>query len=137
MGEALQVVGAVLHHNGRVLACRRRLQKADGGKWEFPGGKLEPGETPKSALRRELAEELDLHNVSIGKIIARAVTNTGDRLIDLTCYWAESKSQPVGSTDHDELRWCSDDELSDLDWALADLPTVAAIQASSKDGLVE
>ncbi|WP_309131257.1 (deoxy)nucleoside triphosphate pyrophosphohydrolase [Brevibacterium sp.] len=131
MSEALQVVGAVLHRDGQVLACRRSPHKAEGGKWEFPGGKIEPGESPKSALRRELEEELGLVSVSVGDLLTREVSNSNGQSIDLACYWAQASEFPVVSTDHDELRWCSIYELSDLDWAVADLPTVNALQTSA------
>ncbi|WP_113904279.1 MULTISPECIES: (deoxy)nucleoside triphosphate pyrophosphohydrolase [Brevibacterium] len=128
MSRTLQVVGAVFHRDGQILACRRRPDKAEGGKWEFPGGKIELGETPESALRRELAEELGLGRVSVGNLLTREVSKSHGRTIDLACYWVETSESPTVSSDHDKLRWCSIDELSALDWAAADLPTVSALQ---------
>lgn len=131
MGEALRVVGAILHRDGQVLAGRRKKHKAEGGKWEFPGGKVELGETPESALRRELAEELGLDHVSIGELLTREVAMSNGRLIDLACYWAHADASPTASTDHDELRWLKIHDLDELDWAKADLPTVEALRTSS------
>jgi len=66
----LQVVAAIVEREGRILICRRRPEQSHPLKWEFPGGKVEPGETPAQALQRELAEELDLR-VAAGEEIAR------------------------------------------------------------------
>lgn len=66
----LQVVAAIIEREGRILICRRRPEQSHPLKWEFPGGKVEPGETPAQALQRELAEELDLR-VAAGEEIAR------------------------------------------------------------------
>lgn len=128
MGEPLRVVAAVFSADDQVLACRRKQGKAAGGKWEFPGGKVEAGESAEEALRRELAEELGLENCSIGRLITRCTTTTARQPIDLACYWVESETTPQRSTDHDELRWCSVEELGRLDWADPDIPTVGHIQ---------
>lgn len=131
MSKTLRVVAAIFHSEGRVLACRRNPEKAAGGKWEFPGGKVEPGESPEEALLRELAEELNVGDATIGSLVSRATTTTGEATIDLACYWAEAESVPQSSTDHDELRWTAIDELSELDWAAADLPAVRELQQST------
>jgi mutator protein MutT len=64
--ERVVVVAAVVWRNGRVLLCQRPLNKQHGGQWEFPGGKVEPGETLPQAVRRELEEELDVPVTSVG-----------------------------------------------------------------------
>ena len=128
MSRTVRVVAAVLHAGNQVLACRRKPEKAAGGKWEFPGGKVEAGESAEEALQRELAEELSLENSSIGKLISRDTTTTARTSIDLACYWVKSETRPQRSTDHDELRWCSVEDLDHLDWAEPDLPAVALIQ---------
>lgn len=128
MSGTLRVVAAVFQSGSQVLACKRRPEKAAGGKWEFPGGKVEAGESAEEALRREIAEELGLEISSIGRLISRNTTTIDRTSIDLACYWVESKILPHWSTDHDELRWCSVDELNQLDWAEPDLPTVRLIE---------
>lgn len=130
MSETLRVVAAVFQAGNQVLACRRKPEKAAGGKWEFPGGKVETGESAEEALRRELAEELSVDNSSIGHLISRDTTTTARTSIDLACYWVESETLPQRSTDHDELRWCSVEELDHLDWAEPDIPTVRHIQSN-------
>ena len=107
-----------------ILACRRSPRKSAAGKWEFPGGKVEPGETPESALIREIREELDIA-IELGKLITRTESRMGEITIDLASYRAAVVGpNPTASTDHDELRWIAIHDLGELDWATPDLPTV-------------
>lgn len=122
----IEVVAAVFVRDGDVLACRRAPGKAAEGKWEFPGGKVDPGETPEHALIREIQEELEL-SITVGALIDRSVTPVGDLDIDLACYLVTSEDAPTYSTDHEELRWVSTDAMSSLDWATPDLPAVAIL----------
>ncbi|GAA1856384.1 (deoxy)nucleoside triphosphate pyrophosphohydrolase [Brevibacterium marinum] len=128
MSKPLRVVAAIFQSEGRVLACRRNPEKAAGGQWEFPGGKIETEETPEEALLRELAEELNVEAAEIGRLVSRATTTTCEATIDLACYWVKAESAPTSSTDHDKLRWSAIEELSDLDWAAPDLPAVRELQ---------
>lgn len=135
MVEALSVVGAVIIRDGRVLACRRSADKPAAGLWEFPGGKVEPRESPQQALARELEEELGLVDVSVGRLICRETTSVpGSPAIDLACYLVHSEQTSNESSDHDAFHWCAVDELSELEWAEPDLPTVTRLVL---DGLGE
>jgi 8-oxo-dGTP diphosphatase len=122
--SALEVAAAIIEQDGLVLACRRNSDRALGGKWEFPGGKLEPGESPSQALVREIHEELGVH-VAVTGALTTDDTLVGSQIIRLICLRAELLgSRPEVSTDHDDLRWVRREELPDLDWADADLPAV-------------
>jgi 8-oxo-dGTP diphosphatase len=125
----IEVVGAVIEIDGRVLACRRAPGKSAAGYWEFPGGKVEHGESPNEALRRELREELSVDSI-VHDLVSRATTVVGETGIDLACYRVEIVgTAPTTSTDHDELRWVRPDKLADLAWAAPDLPSVEALTA--------
>lgn len=129
--RTLQVVAAVIVRDGAVLACRRAPHKDAAGRWEFPGGKVEPGETPEAALARELREELGVQ-VRVGSLLDRSTTGT----VDLAGYaTALAGEAPVASTDHDALEWRSTDDLAGLDWADADRPLVAVLAGLGREGL--
>ena len=125
------VVAAVIVRGDTVLACRRAAHKDAAGRWEFPGGKVEAGETPGEALARELREELGI-DVRVGALLDRTVTGA----VDLACYAAAlDGSPPAGSTDHDALEWVRPDGLGGRDWADADLPMVAVLAGMPAAGL--
>lgn len=134
MVQPLVVVAAVLRDGGKVLACRRAPGRDAAGRWEFPGGKVEPGEEPAAALARELREELGV-GVRVGALLDRSVTVRADgRAIDLACYDCTLDGEaPVTSTDHDALRWLEPSRLGGLDWAEADLPAVRLLTGSQKE----
>lgn len=126
---AIRVVAAVIRHGDEILACRRRPGISLAGLWEFPGGKVEPGETPEDALAREIREELGI-DIRVGALIDRSTTALDSgRLIDLACYDARAETPPEQSVDHDELRWLLPEDLGFLTWAAPDLPTVALLGA--------
>lgn len=110
-----------------VLAFRRRPDKAAGGMWEFPGGKVEKNETPEAALVREVREELGV-GVTVGGLVTRSSTVVGDRLIDLACYWVTVSEFPAESTDHDAIRWVTAADLRSMEWAEPDIPALDTIE---------
>ncbi len=124
----VSVVGAALLREGpaRVLACRRTGPPALAGFWEFPGGKVEPGETDEQALVRELGEELG------------CAAEVGDRLgpdlpigetAVLRVYLARLTSGEPQLRDHDAHRWLTAGELEDVPWIPADLPLLPPLRA--------
>nr|VDG61666.1 NUDIX hydrolase [Streptococcus thermophilus]VDG62974.1 NUDIX hydrolase [Streptococcus thermophilus] len=119
---AIDVTGAVIIRDGAVFAARRGPGKALPGKWEFPGGKIEPGETPKESLARELKEEL-LIDATVGPHIT-TTEHTYDfgtiRLSTFRCTLTSGQEPTL--TEHADSRWVPVDELDSRDWAQAVLP---------------
>ena len=128
-----QVVGAVivdsLAQPRRVLAARRTRSRALNGQWEFPGGKVEQGETAEDALVREVQEELDV-TLMLGHELTPAGETwpISDRMT-LRLFWAEIfVGNPRPGSDHDELRWLSADELDSVDWLDADREALSIVK---------
>lgn len=118
----IQVVAGLIHDgNGRLLACRRPPGKHLGGKWEFPGGKVEAGETPAAALVRELEEELGIAAEPL-RPLTPVVWDYGRGPIRLLPWLCRILSGVPRLREHSEIRWCMGEELDALDWADADLP---------------
>ena len=124
MDQPVRVVAAVLRRGGRVLSCRRSTDRSAGGRWEFPGGKIEPGESAQQALQREIAEELGVV-IMVGELLDTTTTIVDGTPIELTCFLVdEFCPEPAASTDHDQLCWCPPERLPALDFAEPDLPAV-------------
>jgi 8-oxo-dGTP diphosphatase len=118
--QTQRVVAAIIQSDDRFLVARRASHKAMAGKWEFPGGKPEAGESDETALVREIREELGVE-IKVLRHFDTSITYG----IELACYVCELTSpKPKSSTDHDELRWLPEADLSKLDWAEADRPAL-------------
>ncbi|MGW0735136.1 (deoxy)nucleoside triphosphate pyrophosphohydrolase [Streptomyces sp. NPDC002851] len=127
MTERTLVVGAALCAAGRLLAARRSAPPEHAGRWELPGGKVEPGELPEEALVRELREELGVTVEPLERIPGEwPLGGTG---YVLQVWTAKLRSGDVSDVrpleDHDALRWLAPDEVWDVDWLEADRPAVA------------
>lgn len=121
------IVGAAIVDGGRVLACERSDPPEVAGRWEFPGGKVEPGESEEEALIRECEEELGVL-VAVGERIGQDVPLGHGRSV-LRVYLATLlKGQPV-PLEHSEIRWLTGEQLADVQWLPADAPIVAALRA--------
>ena len=119
------VVGAALLRDGRVLASRRTGPPRLAGLWEFPGGKVEAGESPEEALHRELAEELRVTAVVGDQLGADLLVADGVHLRVFVC--TEVVGEPA-LVDHDEHRWLAVDELDDVAWIPVDAPLVEELR---------
>jgi 8-oxo-dGTP diphosphatase len=125
--EPIRVVAAVIERDGKILACRRAPHKSLAGLWEFPGGKVEPGETDEVALAREIREELGIA-ITVGEFIAESVAPAGEAMIHLNAYWAQTNVVgEVSSTDHDRMEWFAPTDLQTVTWAPADVPFLALV----------
>lgn len=119
----IYVVGAVLIRDDTVLAAQRGPTMSLPGKWEFPGGKIEPGESPQEALVREVREEL-LCGISTGGPVESTTHEYDFGVVTLTTYYATLIEGDPLVTEHADLRWVPLVELRSLDWAPADIPAV-------------
>ena len=129
MSKPIRVVGAVFHDGERFLACRKKPGKPLEGHWEFPGGKIEPGETPQQALAREIREELNL----IAEVGQKVTTTTYEyefATIELTTFYCTLVDGDLRLTDHDDTKWVTSTEATHLTWAPADIPAVEAIASN-------
>ena len=114
-----RVTAALLTREGKVLIALRKAGKHMGRKWEFPGGKIRPGETPEECLRRELAEELEIET-RIGDLAGSARYAAGDVDLEILLYRAEYVSGTFTLHDHEALAWVEPEKLESYDLADSD-----------------
>jgi len=126
--EQINVVGAVIQNQaGEVLCAKRSPKMAQGGLWEFPGGKIEPNETPEESLQREIREELGCE-IAVGPQVADITYTYPNQVVRLITYRARLMGGQPTPREHAELRWVPVPQLSALEWAPADVPTVRRLQ---------
>ena len=126
MASQIVVCAAIVEGDPpRLLAAQRRYPHSLQGRWELPGGKVEPGEAEISALVRECREELGVE-LDVGARAAPDVATVGGRGV-LRTYWASVRSGRPEPLEHHELRWLTADELGTVAWLDADLPVIEAV----------
>ena len=150
--KGIEVVAAIIHdEEGRIFATQRGYGEMKDG-WEFPGGKIEPGESPEEALRREIWEELetrilverlvktvewDYPNLANGRACSRSEgsksTLASSRLtaafhLTMHCFWCRIESGHLTLKEHEAARWLAKDELESVDWLPADRIVVETIK---------
>lgn len=124
MKKNIHVVGAIIAKEGKVFCCQRSLEKSLPGKWEFPGGKIESGETKQQALVREIKEELEI-DIAVSQTDYLSVTYDYDfGVVNLSTFICKVVSGEPKLTEHIQAKWVTFESLSELDWAPADLPIV-------------
>lgn len=120
------IVAAVIITDGRVLACERSAPAEVAGRWEFPGGKVEPGETDQEALARECAEELGVR-VEVGDRVGPDVTLAHGRAVLRVFAVRLLEGDVPRALEHTSMRWLAKDELDSVHWLPADKPIVAEL----------
>lgn len=127
MKKQINVVGAVIRRDDTILCAQRGLTGSLPGMWEFPGGKVEAGETPREALQREIVEELDCE-VSVGELVTTTAHEYDFGIVNLTTFYCELINGTPTLSEHEAVRWLIASELHTLDWAPADIPAVELIE---------
>lgn len=124
--KRVTVVGAAIVKDGKVLCAQRDENRSLANKWEFPGGKVEPYESPAEALCREVDEEL-LCQIEIGEEVCTSTYEYDFGIVELHVFICHLRSGQPKMTEHKELIWVAPPDMPKLDWAPADLEAVRLI----------
>ena len=125
----LQVVAGIIERESRILICRRTPKQSHPLKWEFPGGKVEHGETPPQALERELAEELDIHSVTSEEMTRYEYTYPGKHPIRLIFFRVTEFAGEPRNVIFEEMHWEPRESLPDFDFVEGDVEFLRGISA--------
>lgn len=118
--KTIKVVAAIIKKDNKIFATQRGYGEFKDG-WEFPGGKIEPGETPQQALKREIKEELDA-DIEVGELIDIVEYDYPNFHLSMQCFWCELKEDKIELKEHEAAKWLEIDskELESVDWLPAD-----------------
>jgi 8-oxo-dGTP diphosphatase len=125
--KAIEVVAAVICKDGQIFATQRGYGEFKDG-WEFPGGKMEPGETPQEALVREIQEELDTE-IKVGDLLDTVEYDYPKFHLTMHCFWCNIQSGTLVLKEHEAAKWLTKEQLNSVDWLPADLGVVEKISA--------
>ena len=125
--DTKHVVAAVIIHGGKVFATQRGYGEFK-DKWEFPAGKVEPGETPEQALAREIREELDTE-IEVGTLIDTIETDYPNFHLSMGCYFCTVKEGHLTLLEHEAAKWLDAEHLESVDWLPADRSLLPAIRS--------
>lgn len=124
--KRIEVVAAIIHHEGRVLATQRGYGDFKDG-WEFPGGKMEPGETAEAAIVREIREELAVE-IQPERLVTTVECDYPKFHLTMHCLLCRVVSGDIQLLEHEASRWLSKEGLGDVDWLPADIEAVEALK---------
>ena len=121
--------GIVRYPDGRILICRRGEGRKNAHLWEFPGGKIEPGETPQKALKREIEEELDTE-IAVGNLVGTIEYDYPTFHLSMDCFWCEVVSGELVLKEAEAARWLTKEEFDSVPWLPADQTILDVIRSS-------
>ena len=124
--KVVKVVAAIIAQEGRIFATQRGYGEFKDG-WEFPGGKIEEGETPQQALVREIKEELDTE-VEVGDLLGTVEYDYPTFHLSMQCFLCRIKAGSLNLKEHEAARWLAEDELDSVDWLPADIEVLGWIR---------
>ena len=124
--KTIRVVAAVIYADGKVFATQRGYGDFKGG-WEFPGGKIEEGETPENALKREILEELETE-IAVGELIDTIKYDYPAFHLSMDCFWCEVTAGDLVLKEAEAARWLSKEELDSVEWLPADITLIDMIR---------
>ena len=125
--KTIEVAAAIIVKDNKVFATQRVYGEFKDG-WEFPGGKLEPGESAREALAREIREELDV-DIRVGKLLETVEYDYPEFHLTMHCFICELLSEEIVLKEHEDARWLKKDELDSVPWLPADITIIEKIKA--------
>ena len=124
--KTIRVAAAVIRDGEKIFAVQRGYGEFKGG-WEFPGGKIEAGETSQQALVREITEELSA-TIEVGDLIETVEYDYPDFHLSMDCFWCEIVNGDLVLKEHEAARWLTREELTDVEWLPADVAVAEKIE---------
>ncbi|MGI6177556.1 MAG: 8-oxo-dGTP diphosphatase MutT [Eubacterium sp.] len=121
-----KVVAAVIVDDGRIFATQRGHGEFKDG-WEFPGGKIEPGETPQQALKREIREELDTE-IEVGDLLKAVEYDYPNFHLSMQCFICSVKSGHLTLKEHEAAKWLTVEQIESVNWLPADIEVVRELR---------
>lgn len=125
--KTIEVVAAIITHNDQIFATQRGYGEFKDG-WEFPGGKMEPGETPQQALMREIREELDTE-IEVGSLVETVEYDYPNFHLTMHCFLCTIRFGELVLKEHEAAKWLTREELDSVDWLSADVKVVEKLKA--------
>lgn len=129
-GKTIRVSAAIICQDGRIFATQRGYGEFKDG-WEFPGGKVEPGETPPQALVREIREELDTE-IEVGELFETVEYDYPNFHLTMDCFLCTVKSGGLVLKEHEAACWLTREEIGSVEWLPADLGLIKKLRACGK-----
>ena len=123
--KTIEVAAAIIVKDNKVFATQRGYGEFKDG-WEFPGGKLEPGESAREALVREIREELDV-DIRVGRLLETVEYDYPEFHLTMHCFICELLSEDIVLKEHEDARWLKEEELDTVDWLPADVGVISKI----------